>query len=241
MGEVRRGHGLNSPKGRFYGLAPREGPLDRFRRVSATSHRAKLMVKARVTPPTAAFMLTQTFGQFHDQAARVCECPAGTIHCYGSCQGHPPSEARGTTAELDAGPGGRCRRSAWPLGSKPRHLTVDVVDDGRAYVVLPLGEVCLGRRGWSGRVKEWMTAFLEEMPSLAVQAQIGRKIFAKASRPRKVNDIRDLDALSSPSHTATSWPPTRRRRRHLTPVVSRPLPGRWWWLDPKSSSKRSRP
>ena len=44
--------------------------------------------------------------------------------------------------------------------------------------------------------KEWITAFLQQLPTLAVQQQIRRQLFAKHSRPWKINDIRDLDALS---------------------------------------------
>jgi len=44
--------------------------------------------------------------------------------------------------------------------------------------------------------KEWITEFLEDLPSVAVQQQIRRQLFAKGSRPWKINDIRDLDALS---------------------------------------------
>jgi hypothetical protein len=34
------------------------------------------------------------------------------------------------------------------------------------------------------------------LPTITVQKQIRRQIFANASRPRKVNDLRDLDALA---------------------------------------------
>lgn len=59
----------------------------------------------------------------------------------------------------------------------------------------------MGRAGMTERAffrydKEWITAFLQQLPSLAVQQQIRRQLFAKHSRPWKINDIRDLDALS---------------------------------------------
>jgi hypothetical protein len=47
---------------------------------------------------------------------------------------------------------------------------------------------------WRG--KDWISEFLDDIPTIAVQRQIRRQIFSNGSKPWMVNDLRDLDSLS---------------------------------------------
>jgi hypothetical protein len=47
---------------------------------------------------------------------------------------------------------------------------------------------------WRG--KEWITTFLNDLPSIATTMALRRQLFANASRPWTVNDIRDIDLMS---------------------------------------------
>jgi hypothetical protein len=77
----------------------------------------------------------------------------------------------------------------------------DIVTAREVYGLSPRLPELMGRAGMTvdsfiRKGKEWMTEFLDDLPTIAVQKQIRRQIFANGSRPWKVNDIRDLDALS---------------------------------------------